>query len=362
MDARQIVRRRLHNLGLAGPPGATPDEVVRRLGAVQSQDYGPAKWSIGERTTGLTDADLDAAYSAGTILRTHVLRPTWHFVTPADIRWLLRLTAARVHVTNAHMYRRLELDPALRARCTTLVATALAGGDHRTRGELKALLDAAGVATDGFRLAYLLMSAELDGVICSGPLRGRQHTYALLDERVPVTGVPEGDEALAELVLRYLASHGPATVHDLRWWSSMPIADLNRGIAALSSQLTWDEVDGVRYWSVPPADAPDLAAPKVHLLQGYDEYLVGYGPSKHVVDLAGRWSTLAAGTSVPNGVALLDGQLAGHWRRTLRRRSVTFEVALYEPFDDARTQALQAAADAQAAFLERTATVVTTAL
>jgi hypothetical protein len=97
-------------------------------------------------------------------------------------------------------------------------------------------------------------------------------------------------------------------------------------------------------------------------LQGYDEYLVGYSQTKDVVDIARRWSSLPPGTSLPNGVAILDSQLAGHWKRTLRRRSVIFDVALYEPLCDAQAQALQDAADAQAAFLERTATVATTML
>lgn len=362
MDAWRVVQTRLHNLRLREPAPAAPADVVHWLGAVQSQDYGPAKWSIGERAPDATDVELDAAYAAGTILRTHVLRPTWHFVTPADIRWLLRLTGPRVHVQNAYMYRQLGLDDELRSRCAGLIVEALAARSHRTRAELKATLESAGVATEGFRLAYLLMSAELNGLICSGPLRGRQHTYALLDERVPPVDGPHGDDALSELILRYLTSHGPATVNDLRWWSSLTVADINRGIDMVSSQLTSGDVDGVRYWSVPRAPVRDAPSPTVHLLQGYDEYLVGYSQSKHLVDIARRWSSLPPGTSLPNGVAILDSQLAGHWKRTLRRQSVTFDVALYEPFDDTQMQALQDAANAQAAFLERTATVRTTML
>jgi hypothetical protein len=260
------------------------------------------------------------------------------------------------------MYRQLGLDDALRSRCSALIAETLAAGSHHTRAELKATLESAGVATDGFRLAYILMSAELDGVICSGPLRGRQHTYALLDERVPAVDGPGGDDALAELMLRYFTSHGPATVNDLRWWSSLTVAAINRGIGMVASQLVSDDVDGVRYWSVPQEPQPDAASPTVHLLQGYDEYLVGYRQTKDVVDIARRWSSLPPATSLPNGVAILDSQLAGHWKRTVRRRSVIFDVALYEPLDDAQAQALQDAADAQATFLERTAAVQTTML
>jgi hypothetical protein len=306
--------------------------------------------------------DIDAAYDAGRILRTHAMRPTWHFVTPADIRWLLRLTGPRVHVQNAYMYRRLGLDEATRQHCGAMVAAALEGGNHLTRKELAVLLQAAGIATEGFRMAYILMSAELDGVICSGPPRGRQHTYALLDERVPDAPGPTGEEAVAGLVLRYFTSHGPATVKDLRWWSSLTLADINTGIEMLGPQLQREVVGGVAYWSIPQDDPPGIASPDVHLLQGYDEYLVGYSESKHVVDLAGRYQTLAPGMTIPNGVLILDGQLTGHWKRTLRTGIVTFEVALYEPFDAAQMRALHAAGDAQAAFLGRTATVETSLL
>jgi hypothetical protein len=253
------------------------------------------------------------------------------------------------------MYRQLGLDDAVREHCTALVAAALNGGDRLTRKELAAVLQSAGIATDGFRLAYILMSAELDGVICSGPPRGRQHTHALLDERVPETAGPTGEAALAELILRYFASHGPATVKDLRWWSSLTMADIATGIEMVGSQLEREIVDGVPYWSAPHAPPPETTSPQVHLLQGYDEYLVGYSESKYVS--VGRQLSLPPGTKIPNGVMIADTQLAGHWKRTMRSRSVTFEVALYEPFDDHQMTALHAAADAHAAFLDLTAVV-----
>jgi hypothetical protein len=360
MDKHDIAHRRLHNLRLSGAPLEAPEDVVGWLGAVQSQDFGPAKWSVAERTGGVGDAAIDRAFADGAILRTHVLRPTWHFVLPADIRWMLALTAPRVHALNAYYYRQLGLDDAVLERCNGLLVGALQGGAQRTRKQLAVTLEGAGVALGGFRLAYLLMNAELGGIVCSGAPRGKQQTYALLEERAPQATSRSRDQALAELTLRYYTSHGPATVKDFGWWSSLTAADIKRGLEMVAARLQHEVVDGVAYWFAGSAPSARPASPTVHLLQGYDEYIVGYSQSKSLLNLAGR--SLPQAGPVFNGVAILDGQVAGHWKRTLNRDTVAFEVALYEPFDDAQAKALQAAADRHGEFLGLTATVATTGI
>ena len=185
MASAAIGLQRLSQQRLTHEPLATPAEVVAWLGAVQSQEYLGAIWSLGMRMRDATDAVIERAFNEGAILRTHVLRPTWHFVTPADIRWLLELTAPRVRATMAHYDRQLELDDALYLRSNAAIAGALAGGQYRTRAELGTALAAAGLVAEGQRLGHIVMRAELDGVICSGPRRGKQFTYALLAERAP---------------------------------------------------------------------------------------------------------------------------------------------------------------------------------
>lgn len=363
MNGGDVAHQRLHSLRLEGARFGAPEDAVRWLGAVQSQDYGPAKWSVGERTAGAGDAAIDRAFAEGTILRTHVLRPTWHFVLPADIRWMLELTAPRVHALNAYYYRQLGLDDEVLARSTALLAGALRGGNRLTRKRLAAVLQGAGLATEGFRLGYMLMNAELQGVICSGPLDGRQHTYALLDERAPQAGSSlTRDEALAELTLRYFTSHGPATAKDFRWWSSLTAADVGAGLGLVAPRLQHETVDGLSYYWSAASPPPETSAPTVHLLQGYDEYVVGYSESKWVLDAAGIARALPQARAVFNGVVILDSQVAGHWKRTLKRTSVVIEAALYRPLDDDQAQALAAAAAAHGAFLGLPATVVTTAL
>jgi hypothetical protein len=327
---------------------------------VQSQDFGPAKWSVAQRTPGAGDAAVDRAVAEGAILRTHVLRPTWHFVAAADIRWLLELTAPRVHALNAYYYRQLGLDDEVFRRSSAVLVGALEGGAQLTRRQLAATLEGAGIGLGGFRLAYLLMNAELQGIVCSGAPRGKQQTYALVAQRAPQAASLPDEQALAELTVRYFTSHGPATVKDFGWWSSLTAADIRQGLELAGSRLQREVVDGVDYWFAgsPPPTMP--ASPQVHLLQGYDEYIVGYSQSRSVLNLAGR--TLMQTRPVFNGVAILDGQLAGHWKRTVGRDTVAFAVALYEPFDDAQTKALQAAADRHGEFLGLAATVATTAL
>jgi hypothetical protein len=347
---------------LVGEPAlSAPADVVRWFGAVQAQDFGPAKWSLGERLPGTTDAEVQRSFDAGDFLRTHALRPTWHFVAPDDIRWLLRLTAPRVHATNAYVYRRVGLDAGAFAKAHDLLVEVLRGGAHRTRKDLAAVMDAAGLPSTGFGLGYLLMHAELDGLICSGPARGKQQTYALLEERVPAVPELDPDEALAELVTRYFTSHGPATAKDLRWWSSLTLADIARGVALAGHRLRHEVVDGVSYWSGWQETA-SFASPTVHLVQGYDEYVVAFAESKYVLDVSGTARALPPGTVVPNGVVLLDGQVAGHWKRTSTRDTLRVEAVLYRAFTVAEAGALDAAAARQAAFLNLRPRVATSQL
>ncbi|MGH2350631.1 MAG: winged helix DNA-binding domain-containing protein [Chloroflexota bacterium] len=313
LNSHDIAHWRMRNLGLSEPPFEAPEAVVRWLGAVQSQDYSPAKWSVAERTRGVSDTAMDQAFADGAILRTHVLRPTWHFVLPADIRWMLELTAPRVQALNAYHYRRLELDDTVLEQCNALLVSVLRGGNQLTRKALAAVLEGAGIVTSGFRLAYILMNSELHGIICSGALNGKQHTYALLDERAPPAKRLTHEKALAELTLRYFSSHGPATAKDFRWWSSLAAAEVKTGLEMVASQLMHEVIDGVTYWFSTTPPSSKAASPTVHLLQGYDEYIVGYSESKYVLDVSGATRSQPQDKAVFNHVVILDGQVAGHW-------------------------------------------------
>jgi len=345
-----IVQQRLYNQHLLGAPFVRPEEVVQWFGAVQAQEYPGATWGIAQRMDGLTQAAIDHAYAEGAILRTHAMRPTWHFVTPADIRWLLRLTSPRVHAMNASYYRKLELDATVLARGATVLTNALQGGKHLTRTELAAALAQAGIIRardDRLRLAYLVMHVELEGLICSGAPRGKQHTYALLDERVPPASMLEREEALAELTRRSVTSHGPATVKDCAWWSGLSPSDVRLGLELNTSRLEMARVDGQVYWFGPDIRTAPADSPIAHLLPAYDEYTIAYKDHNAILSPDYRELVVAAFGIV----IVIDGQIVGAWKRVIERNHVLLTLDPFRALSEAEQQALDLVVQRYQAFL-----------
>jgi hypothetical protein len=353
-----IVRQRLHNQHIAEPMFEHPKDVVEWLGAVQAQDYAAALWAVGLRLRDVRSDDLEQAFADGTILRTHVMRPTWHFVSPADIGWLLALTAPRVNAANASRYRQLELDEIIFGRSQEALAKALQGGKQLTRPELVPVLKQAGIATDDAqRVTHLMMRAELDGIVCSGGRRSKQFTYALLKERAPHAKTLDRDEALAELVRRYFTSHGPATVHDFVWWSGLTAADARVGLHMVGSYLQHEVVDGQTYWfSALPSPAKDRSQ-KTCLLPNYDEYLVGYTDRSIVFDASHTQKLDSRGNILFHHTMVLDGRVVGTWKRTLTKERVILTPSLFFSLGRAETGAFALSANRYGAFLDRSATL-----
>ena len=347
-----IARRRLASQHLTKPTLTDPADVVRMLGAVQAQDYGGAKWALGMRTRGATDASIERAFTEGSIVRTHVLRPTWHFVTPADIRWMLQLTAPRVKAAMAYYDRKVELDDALFRRSNAAIVRALRDGKHLTRAEIADVLRRAGVdGTSSQRLGHLLLRPELDGVICSGPRRGKQFTYALLDERAPPADSKSRDEALLELTKRYFATRGPASANDFAWWSGLTVADAKRGaeMAGLERVI----IDDRTYWSDPSVPVSRSRAVTAFLLPNYDEYFIGFKDRSAI----GKRVASTESNTVPGAlfahVVVVDGQLVGGWKRTIAKDSVRIDLRLLARLTPTEHRAVARAAQRYAEFMGR---------
>jgi winged helix DNA-binding protein len=343
METQTIVTERLHNQNVWGDPLATPEAVVSRMAAIQAQEFAYAMWSVAQRANGASLTAIDQAFATGAILRTHVIRPTWHFVAATDVRWILQVSAPRVHALNAYYYRQLGVDAPLCVRTNKLFAKVLQGGRQLTRSDMAAVLERAGISASGTRLAYVLMRAELDGVICSGALRGRQHTYALLDERAPQANALSRDDALAELTRRYFVSRGPATLKDYLGWSSLTAREGTNGLDMIKEQLEHEVVNGRTYWfaSSPATRRPNF--PVVDLLQGYDEYVMSYSESRDVLFTPGLPSARPLDRAAYYHAVMLDGRLIGHWRHRLEKDRVVIETQLARALGAAETRAFDSA-------------------
>jgi hypothetical protein len=344
-----LLGRRLAHQKLIGSSCRAADDVVAWMGAVQAQEYGPAKYALGLRAIGLTDAAVEQAFTDGAILRTHVLRPTWHFVTPRDIRWMLALTAPRIDARMAPYNPKLGLDAKLFARSHDAMARALEGRRHLTRAELAEALAGAGIDARGQRLGHLMLQAEIDRVVTSGPRRGRHFTYALFDERVPAAAERSRDESLAELAGRYLGSHGPATLRDFSWWSGLRMADAKRAVEAASPAVRREVVQGLTLWSMPSRTIPRPGRPSTWLLPIYDEYLIAYTDRGIAIDSRARALDPSSRDDFGHYV-VVDRRFAGTWRWQMVDGRIVVRVTPYRRLGRDDVSGLRAASRRLAAF------------
>jgi hypothetical protein len=345
-----IPRLRLSNQRLSRLASGDPGGVVGWLGAVQSQDFTGAKWALGARLRSSSDARVERAFDEGTILRTHLLRPTWHFVLPADIRWLLDLTAPRIKTAMRYRHRQLELDARTFRRASAALKRALESAGAATRDELRQALRAAGIRSLGVeRMTHIMMWAELDGLVCSGPRKGKQFTYALLDARAPRARPRARDEALAELAARYFASHGPATVQDFAKWAGLTVADARAGLEDVKSGLRGEVVERREYW-FPPSRTARIESPHAHLLSIYDEYISGYKDRGAIVAPEDARRLVGMGNALTSVIAI-DGRIVGTWKRRVSAREVSVEPRFFASPAASTRRAVKRAADRYGEFL-----------
>ena len=253
------------------------------------------------------------------------MRPTWHFVMPEDIRWMTELTAPRVKSLLTNYNRKLGLDDALFARSNAAIVKALEGHNYLTRQELKAILADIGIVTDVQRLAHIISRAELDGLICSGPRRGKQFTYALLDERVRESKRLDREQSLAKLALKYFTSHGPAQLKDFSWWSGLAEKDARSALDRIKSGLNQVEHDKKTYWFPPHSETAIPNAPRALLLSIYDEYTIAYHDRSDISDARDIERMISMGNAL-TAVIVLNGKVAGTWKRAMKKDSVEIRL------------------------------------
>ena len=346
-----IALSRLVNQGIACPTFAQPGAVVDWLGALQAQDYDGALWSIGLRMVSATKPSVEQALADRTIVRTWPMRGTLHFVAARDARWLLALLTPRVIAQTAGRYRQLELNEAIFARSKEVFAKALQGGKQLTREALQQLLEQTGIATTGQRGYHILVRAAQDGLICFGVPRGKQQTFALLDEWVPPTPSLAGDAALAELARRYFVSHGPATVQDLMRWAGLTAAEAKTGLAEAGKDLSQATLAGGVYWMAHDLRDRVDGTRSLHLLPGFDEFILGYGDRSAMLDPVYAQRICPGGNGVFSPTVVIDGAVTGVWKRAFKRGAVVIECAPFRTLTATENLALNTAAARYGKFL-----------
>lgn len=316
---------RLSNQHLTGNKFDDVGDLVDYFGALQSQDFPAAKWSLGLRLKNTTNLDIENAYNEGKILRTHILRPTWHFISPQNLVWIQKLTSSRVKQLMGHYNNKLDLTPKIFTKSNAVITKALQNHNYLTRQELRKALEGVGIKADLQRLAHLMIWAELEGLITSGPLRGKQFTYALVDERIARTKNPSREEALARLTLKYFQSHGPAQLKDFAWWSGLTTKEAGVGISLVESKLVPISLNGKAYWFLKGTGNIEKKIKKIFLLSVYDEYFIGITDRSDILDKEYR-SSLPIGNALLTSLLIIDGKVEGTWKRKINKNRIEFKI------------------------------------
>jgi hypothetical protein len=266
---------------------------------------------------------------------------------------MLALSAPRVHAVNGFMYRQQGLDQETIQKSYRVLENVLQGNRQLTRTELGSAFEKAGIKNaKGVRLAYIIMSAELDGIICSGARKGKQFTYALLEERAPKVRELKREEALAELTQRYFATRGPATLHDFTWWSGLTVAEAKEGMEAVKSRFGSEEIGGKDYWFDSSISPVKENPPTAHWLPNYDEYFIGLKDRSAIGEVIRKAGVRGDDPSFLANVIILDGQLVGGWKRVLKKNTVLVEFTLVVDLTKAQKHAIDRAASEYGEFLQ----------
>ena len=340
MTASTIARYRLDSQQISQLDFTRPAELVSWFGAMQAQDYKAVKWAMGLRLPNATDATVEQAIADKSVVRTWALRGTLHVIAADDVGWILTLIRSRFQKVYVTHYRKLGLTDAMLTEGKAAISRTLQGGRQLTRPELKIALERDGVHTHDQRLNHLLVWSAIDGLICCGCQRGKEFTYTLLPEWISTPETVAREDALSELTRRYFTSHGPATLADFVWWSGLTIADAKAGLERVKSGLLQETINGQLYWMGPLLNAPDYAAPSVHLLPSFDEYLIAYKDRRAALGTLNLSQIVNAGNGLFKPVVVVDGQVVGTWKRTIKKDQILVETDYFLPLSDMQHEAV----------------------
>jgi hypothetical protein len=336
MTQLNIPNIRLYNQKIVHQDLDNPQSLVAYMGAIQAQDYPMSKWAIATRLPKATDKTIETALDAGELVRTHVLRPTWHIVSGNDVRWMLQLTGKHIKAASVSRDRELGIDTALYTRTNDLIAKALEDGKNLTREEVMQAIEQGGVKTDSSRAVHFMMNAEVDGIVCNGIMRDKTQTYALMDEKIPKGLILTREEAISTLAHRYFTSHAPATLHDFHWWSGLPMPDARQGLESIKSNLDTLENDGKTYF-LPKnikniynqAESMTEGGNSVFFLPSFDEYCVSYKDRSAVFNPIWHKEAITS-NGIFKPIIVKNGHVIGIWKRSFQKNKVLIEPQFFD--------------------------------
>lgn len=330
MTLKEISLLRLKNQQVTEPAFNSAGELVSWMGAMQAQDFSMAKWAVGLRVPGATEKSIDDAINRGEIIRTHALRPTWHFVSPLDIHWMLDLSAHRIKAAMRTMDKRFGLDDAVFRKTNDIIAKALTQHHDLSREAIIAQLVAHNIPTSENRVSHILVRAEMDRIICSGSSQGNKQSYALFPERAPLTSALNRDEALAKLAFTYFNSHGPATLQDFNWWSGLTAGEAKHALQMVKHLFVSETSGDKTYWFTDGIAPKQNHDNRTFMLPAYDEYIISYRDRTAAL-ISENHSKAVSNNGVFRPVIVTHGKVTGTWRRTSKNKSTLLETDFFLP-------------------------------
>jgi len=336
MTELEIAQYRLQSQRIAKTEHKTAKEIVGWMGAMQAQDFAMSKWAIGARLPNATDKQVEKAFNDGDILRTHVMRPTWHLVSADDIYWMLELTATRIKAITKVRDIALGIDESIYAKTNAILEKSLSGGKQLTSDELKVIFENEKIDTNENRFYHYMMQAEIDAVVCSGAVKNKKQTYALLSERVPKVQRFSKDESLTKLAERYFKSHGPATLKDFVWWSGLTVSDARKGLESVKDKFISEIIDSETYWFESSIHNFTSDNSAVYLLPAFDEFIISYKNRNAII--SPEHQTLAfSSNGIFRPLIVVDGQVIGIWKRTNKKNSTVIEPTFFKSKNISKT-------------------------
>lgn len=332
------------NQQITKPVLETPQAVIEYMGVIQAQDYNMAKLAVGARSLHATHQQIENDINEGKIIRTHILRPTWHLISVNDVRWVMELTAPGINKILSSMYRQMELDDKIFKKSNAIIHKLLSNTEALTRKEIMTELEKAGIKTDSLRAVHIMFKAETEMIACNGAKRNKQFTYSLFDRKVPAAKSIPRDEALAKLASRYFTSHGPATIKDFSWWSGLSAADAKKAVALVKNNFNSEAVNSETYWFVDANREKAVAETDIFLMPSYDEFTVGYTDRGALIESTSR-SKINTKNLIFSPIIIRNGKVIGTWKKSIKGKEVNIETMLFRRMLKSEKGKLQKAID-----------------